>query len=73
MKCSQTGSQHKTKLSELSTDSGETLTLEHFTKGSNLMLKYKGKEYAVQFVHFKGICIGASMCFLDIMVYIILL
>lgn len=63
VKCSQTGIQHKTKLSELSTESGEALTLEHLTKGGNLMLKYKGKEYAVKFVHFKGIYIGRNVCF----------
>ena len=45
MKCSQTGTQNKAKVSQLSTGDGEALTIDHLTKGSKLMLRYKGKDY----------------------------
>ena len=58
---------HKAQLSELSTEGGEALTLEHLKKSSKLMLRYKRKDYAVQFVHFKGTYLLANVCSLCVL------
>ena len=53
MKCSQTGKLHTVKLRDLSREDCEPLTKSDLTKGSDLMMKMKGKLYPVKFAQFK--------------------
>ena len=62
VRCSQTGKQHAVKVGDLSKEDCSPLNEKDLTKGSSLMLDYKGKPYPVTFVQFKGLlCIYSSL------------
>lgn len=54
VKCSQTSKLHSVRLKELSREDMAPVTNKYLTKGAKLMLAWKGKEYPVQFMHYKG-------------------
>lgn len=55
VRCSQTGKQHLVKVRDLFNEDCSLLTEEDLTRGSSLMLDYKGKTYPVTFIQFKGL------------------
>lgn len=54
VQCSQTAKRYTVQAKCLSREDGEHLHNEDFTKGSQLMWQYKGKDYPVTFVECKG-------------------
>ena len=65
VRCAQTGKQHFAKVKDLSREDCSPLTKKDLTRGTNLMLDYKGKSYPVTFIQFKGWwCNIASLAFL---------
>ena len=54
VQCAQTAKQYSAQVKHLSREDGEHLTDNDFTIGSVLMWQYKGKDYPVTFVDWKG-------------------